>query len=325
VTFAADLWDRFWYEPVSASSICMFRIFFALLSVINALLYLPDFLVWFGDGGAAPLEVVSAYRPTVVRQALLWLHPSDRFYLLLIWLEIAASLLVLLGWRTKASLIVLWLVRLLLFHRNPALWHQVDILLRIYGTVLLFCPAGEMYSVDAVIRRRKDPSALPRLYPPWGQRLIQIKLSLIYGEAFLGKIVALFWLNGSAVYFATHFPDGARHPIPAFMDRLWVYQTLTYFTLAVEFSLFILIWVPRLRYPVLLAGTLFHLGIHWFLNLDLLEFGAMIAYLCFVAPRDMERAVSWAAGQLGGSDRLRGRSAGSKGAPPPGSEEEPHE
>ena len=118
-----------------------------------------------------------------------------------------------------------------------------------------------------------------------------MKLCLIYGEAFFGKIVATAWLNGSAVYFATHFPDGARYPVPALMDRLWVYQGLTYFTLLIEFSLTFLVWFRPLRYPVLLLGVLFHLGIHCFLNLDLLEFGAMIAFLCFVYPQDMERWV----------------------------------
>lgn len=271
----------------------MFRIFFGLLSLINALYYLPDFSIWYSAKGPTPLEAVATYIPSSTRHLLLAVSPPDGFYLVLLWLEIGCSVLVTLGLFTGPSLLALWLARLFLYTRNPALWHQVDILLRLYGTLLLFCPAGEMYSLDSLRKRRQNPGWGPRLFAPWAQRLIQLKLSLIYAEAFLGKIVALPWLDGSAVYFATHFMDGQRHLFPAFMDHLWVYRGLTYFTLLIEFSLMLLVWARPLRYPILVGGVLFHLGIDWFLHLDFLEYGAMLAYLTFIYPEDMERFTSW--------------------------------
>jgi hypothetical protein len=285
-------WGRFWFEPVSPSSICVFRVAFGVLSLLNSLLFLPDFMIWFSDGGAAPPGSVARVQPTLVLALLQRVHPGDGFYISLLLLEILGSGLVALGLFTKPSLLVVSLARLILHHRNPLLWHQVDILLRYYGPILLLCPCGEMYSLDRWLCRRGNPAAPLRHFAPWGQRMIELKLSLIYAEAFSGKIVGQSWLDGTAVYYATHFLEGVRHPVPAVMDHLVVYQALTYFTLAIEFSLAVLIWFPRLRYPILLGGLLFHLGIHAFISLDLLEPGVVIAYLCFVDPRDMERFVA---------------------------------
>ena len=271
----------------------VFRIAFGVLSLLNTLLFLPDFLVWFGQDGAASLSSVARLQSGVFLDLLLRWRPGDGFYLLLLGLELVASALTIVGFWTRSSLAVVCLTRLILYQRNPLFWHQVDILLRYYGPMLLLTPAsGEMYSVDAWLRRRANPEAPVRHFSPWPQRLIQVKLALIYLEAFLGKMAGKAWWDGSAVYYATHFTEGSRVSLPGFLDALWVYQALTYFTLAIEFCLFSLIWFPRWRYRVLLGGVLFHLGIHLFIALDLLEFGVLAAYLCFVYPGDMERWVN---------------------------------
>ena len=66
----------------------MFRIFFGLVSFLNALLYLPDFLIWFGAHGAAPLASIAQYHQSATSDALLWLNAGDGFYLTLIWTEV---------------------------------------------------------------------------------------------------------------------------------------------------------------------------------------------------------------------------------------------
>lgn len=285
-------WNRFWFQPISTSSISVFRIFFGILSGLSASFYLEDCQIWFGLDGPLPPETVSRHSPALLGDLILSLHWGSEVYLALLWIKILACLAVTLGMYTRTSLFILWLADILLYLRNPLFWHHGDTLLRVYGTVLLFCPAGEMYSVDSWRRRRDNPEQKPRYFAPWGQRLIQAKLSIVYVEAFFGKIVAPRWLDGSAVYYATHFPDGNRHPIPAWMDHLWVYHALTGSTLLIEFSLMALIWFRPLRYVVLAMGVLFHLGIHWFLHLDLLEFAAMLGFIAFIYPEDMESFVN---------------------------------
>lgn len=246
-------------------------------------------MMWYGADGVTPMSTVAQVRPVAINIVLRDLGLSDAFWWSVLWAHILLSLSVIFGFYTRTSMVLLYLSRLLLFHRNPFMPHQVDIFMRIYGFPLMFAPAGEMYSVDAWKKSQADPSWRPRHLAPWAQRMIQLQLTCIYAEAFLGKIVSKTWLSGDAVYYATHFYDGLRNTVPPWLDHLWVYEFMTYFTLGIEFSLCVLIWIPRLRYSVLVGGVLFHLGIHWLIHLDLLEFAAMFPFLCFVRPQDMER------------------------------------
>jgi hypothetical protein len=63
------------------------------------------------------------------------------------------------------------------------------------------------------------------------------------------------------------------------------------FTLLLEFSLGVLIWFRRLRYPLLLIGVLFHLCLEYALNLPMFEWDVLSAYVLFVDPADLERVL----------------------------------
>lgn len=285
------LWRRFWFEPISASSICLFRILFGLLTLINGIAYLPDLLVWFGAQGAAPIEAVYTVTDNPLTH---WLgaHPlSDATYMRLLYAQIAASCCLVVGLQSRLSLFVWWIIALILRARNPVMWHQCDVLLRLAAFPLLFAPLGARYSLDSLWRRGPDKFA------PWAQRLLQLQMCAIYLEGFFEKLSGLLWRDGIAVYYALHFPDGMRHPVPGWMDHEWIYNVLTYFTFVIELSLWFLIWFPPLRYVILVGGIVFHLGIQYFLHLDYLEFAIMIYYATFIPPEDLDRLGRWLQGR----------------------------
>lgn len=279
------LWKRFWFEPISPSSICLFRILFGALALVNAVSYLPDLPVWFGAQGAAPIEAVLSTTDNPLSH---WLaqHPlSDNTYLYFVYAQIVASGCLIVGLQSRLSLGVWWAVALLLRARNPVIWHQCDVLLRLAAFPLLFAPLSERFSLDSLPRR----GSRPEKFAPWAQRLIQLQMCAIYFEGFFEKLGGLLWRDGIAVYYALHFPDGMRHPVPAWMDQEWIYNILTYFTFYIEMSLWFLVWFPPLRYPILLGGVVFHLGIHYFLHLDYLEYAIMIYYATFIPPEHLDR------------------------------------
>lgn len=284
-------WNHFWFALASPSPICVFRIFVGVLALINTLLYVPDFFVWFGSDGAAPLDVIEATAPRYPFLPLYkWWMPDDAVFATLLFFRVMSAFFFMVGFHTRLNLFVYWLLALAFFQRNPIVWHQVDIVLRVWTLLLLFAPCGEMYSVDSFLRSRNaEEGSAPRMFAPWVQRLIQVQLTLIYMEAFWGKVAGPLWRNGTAVYYATHFADGMRRPMPHMFDHLWIYMALTYFTLFIEFSLFFFIWFKPLRYPVLLGGLFFHAGLHYFLHLDMLEYVVVIAYVCYLEPDDLER------------------------------------
>ena len=287
------LWKRFWFEPISPSSVCLFRILFGLLSLVNGIAYLPDLLGWFGAEGATPIQAVLSVSNNPMSH---WLaaHPlTDATYTSLLYTQIGASCCLILGLQSRLSLLVWWLVALVLRARNPVIWHQCDVLLRLAAFPLLFAPLSERYALDCWFR--KGPR--PEKFAPWAQRLLQLQMCAIYVEGFFEKLSGVLWKEGIAVYYALHFPDGMRHPVPGWMDHELIYNVLTYFTFVIELSLWFLIWFPPLRYVILAGGIVFHLGIQYFLHLDYLEYAIMIYYATFIPPEDLDRLVGWLRGK----------------------------
>ncbi|MFN8606366.1 MAG: HTTM domain-containing protein [Vulcanimicrobiota bacterium] len=284
-----SLWKRFWFEPLSPSSVCLFRILFGILALLNALAYLPDLMVWYGAEGAAPIESVQGLSSNPLTRWLM-AHPlADQTYTQLLYAQIGACVLLIVGFQSRLALLVWWLVELLLRARNPAFWHQCDVFLRLAAFPLLFTPLGERYSLDSLLAR----SNRPQTFAPWGQRLLQLQMCAIYLEGFSEKLAGPLWREGLAVYYALHFPDGMRHSVPGWMENEWVYAFLTYFTFVIELALWFLVWFPPLRYPILLGGIVFHLGIQYFLHLDYLEYSIMIYYAVFIPPEDLDRLGTW--------------------------------
>jgi hypothetical protein len=89
-----------------------------------------------------------------------------------------------------------------------------------------------------------------------------------------------------------------RFPVPTF-HHLFIYQTLTWMTLLIEFALGALVWFKELRYPVLLAGICLHLGIEYAMNIPLFELMAMATYINFVEPEDLTRMWDWTRNLMG--------------------------
>ncbi len=279
-----NLWDKVWFAPVSPSPICVLRIFYGILCVVDGLLFMPDFLVWFGPHGVLTAATV---RMSGSHPSLMVYHSfSEAETLAVLWCFLFFSVLVTIGLWTRLSMFMCWMLFVGFNARNPLMFHQVDNILRLIGFCLLFAPAGAMYSLDHWLACRNGVSAQPLLYAPWAQRLIQLQVVCIYFKAFWAKMLGSTWRDGTAVYYAVHCT--AKHPVPGFLDNVLFYKIATYYTLLVEGSMWTLIWVQPLTKLVLLAVTCLHLGIDWFINLDLLEWSVISTYVVFLKPREVE-------------------------------------
>jgi hypothetical protein len=87
-----------------------------------------------------------------------------------------------------------------------------------------------------------------------------------------------------------HLHSIARFPVPQWLQSPTILKLGGWFTLALEFSLGVLIWFRRFRYPLLLLGLMFHLGIEYALNLPMFSWDVITGYILFVDPADLD---SW--------------------------------
>jgi len=279
-------WDRFWFAPTSPSPVCLLRMFFGVLAFGQAVLMLPDVLTWYGHDGVLSIESARRLQNGPRLSLLLWLDPSNKVVTELLWLQMLASVAVLVGFLTRWSTLLVWLLVQAFALRNPLMHYEMDSFLRVFGFLLIFAPAGAMWSVDAYLKKRKQP-----LCAPWAQRLMQIQVTLFYWQSFWGKVPGKTWWDGTALYYITHTPDLVHHQIPSMLDRMWFYHTLTVLSLVTELLMWSLVWVKKTRYVVLLMGVMFHVIMQWLFNLDLSEFATLAGYIAFVDPVDIDRVI----------------------------------
>lgn len=276
------LWYRLLFEPVSPAPVCVFRILFGFLILLSYLLLYSDLSVWFGSNGMVSLQTAKAYTAFDRFSVFFFLPDTDASVFVVYSAVLLSAFAVMIGFRTRLSLIVLFLCLLSFNHRNPAIFHSGDSFLRVSCFLLIFAPCGKMFSFDS--RHCAYPEQWKILCSPFAQRLLQWQIAAIYCQTFSAKIQGETWRNGTAVYYTSHLEEFQKLPVPYLFDHLWTCQLLTWSTLAIECALWTLIWFKGCRYYVLLAGVLMHLGIDWSMNIPIFEYAMIVSFVNFVSP-----------------------------------------
>ncbi len=295
-------WNEFCFRPQPVIGLALFRVAWGLLLLANLGILSLDVLTWFGESGV--LSIVTGGRILAgPRLNLLQVLPAgDAWTLGVFALSVLAAVGLTLGAMTRTSAALVFVGLVSLHHRTPLILNGGDTLLRVVTFLLIFSPAGRAFSIDRLWRifQGRETASAP-VAAPWAQRLIQIQIAVMYVATFSWKVQGDAWVDGTAIYYASRLVEFYRFPVPILLDHLWIMQALTWGTLFVEFALGVLVWIRQLRYPVLLAGLLLHLGIEYMMNIPLFEWIAMACLLAFVEPRDARRTLQWIA------ERLRAR------------------
>jgi len=286
------LWDQFFFAPQSPLPIALFRILYGICVSATLILLHSDWLNWYGVRSWVSLSAVRQVEPGIRLNLFTVMPQDDRWIAAFFWVFLAYAVLLTLGLWTRLSSVAVFLCLTSIHQRNLLILHGGDAFLRIVGFFLIFAPAGAALSLDRLIRVRRGlegPEIKPRA--PWAQRMIQIELSLLYLTSFWWKMKGHTWLGGTALYYVTHLHSIARFPLPGWIQSAAILRIGSWFTLALEFSLGVLIWFRRFRYPVLLLGLLFHLSIEYALNLPMFSWDILTVYILFVDPSDLSDLV----------------------------------
>ena len=290
----ARAWSEFFFAPQPPQPVAVFRILYGLLIAANLVLLRPDWQTWFGPRALVTLQTQRMLEPgprinvfTILPQTAFW---TD----IVFWVLLACSLMLAIGFLTRANSIATWVLLASIHQRNLLITNSGDTILRAVGFFLMFAPAGAAYSVDRWLRRRRDkegPEIAPR--SPWAQRMIQIEVSLVYLMTFWNKSLGPAWIDGTALHYVNHLDQFRRFPVPAFFYDPLMVAAETWLTLAVEFALGVLVWFKELRYKVLLAGVILHLSLEYAMNVPLFQWIMLSTFVAFVYPADVIRAVEW--------------------------------
>jgi hypothetical protein len=245
--------------------------------------------VWFGKHGVLSPETLTNWDPIVKLNLFNMFDNADCWVASLMGIFILSSLCLLFGLATRVACLSVFVMLASLYHRNPYLFNSGDTYMRAIAFWLTFSACGSWLSIDSVLAKRS--ARLPGIagVPIWPLRLLQIQMCLVYAQAFVSKIGSPNWLNGTAVYYSLHLTDLKRFGYPSAFDQLPFYQLASWSTLAIEFSLFTLIWWKKARYVVLLLGIVQHILIEVYMNIPVFQWLMISSYVLFIDSKDLAK------------------------------------
>jgi hypothetical protein len=301
-----EVWNAFFFAEESPMPIALFRIIYGALVISTLLLLRPDWLAWYGRHAWISLPTEQMLEPGTRLNLFAIIPQSDAWIEAFFWIFLGSAALLTIGFLTRVNSVVVFLCLTSIQQRNLFITHGGDTFLRVAGFFLIFAPAGAALSADRLIRiwRGKEGAKI-RPHMPWAQRMIQFELSLMYFVTFCWKVEGITWVQGSALYFVYNLDELQRFPVPSWFLHPLILKLGSWFGLALEFSLGVLIWVKELRYYLLALGVMFHLFLEYSLNVPMFEWDVLSAYILFADAADIERAWNW----------LRDRAAAHAGQP----------
>ncbi|MCA9048516.1 MAG: HTTM domain-containing protein [Planctomycetaceae bacterium] len=303
---AADGWLRFWFTPADPLMLGVMRILVGWMLTYNLLAWSLHLSAFFGSDGLLPRNVIeNLYRGEPVFTFLLWV-PDE-------WLStvhvccIAVSVLFMLGVAARFTSVAAFLITISYSQRVPVANFGLDQILGMMCLYLSIGPSGECLSIDAWLRSRRqnDPgltsirsghAALTETSVRYSSsarialRLIQLHLCVIYLWAGFAKLKGVSWWTGEAMWLALANEEYQTMDLTWMAWVPWLPYLIAHVTIIWEVYFCVLVWVKPLRFPMLLMGTLMHLGIGAFLGMWTFGLIMTFAYLSFAdAPKWRQR------------------------------------
>ncbi|HEX3763804.1 MAG TPA: HTTM domain-containing protein [Kofleriaceae bacterium] len=289
--FAAG-WNDLFFATRDPRLASVLRIGYGALLLINLAVLAPDVGLWFSDAGLLPAadarEVVNEHAITVLG----WVGAAWWPWLCY-GVVVAAAALLTVGWHTRVQAVIVLIGLTSLQDRNYLIVDGEDTLFRLFAFYLALCPAGWAYSLDARRRRRRG-TAEPRdatrgplsIDPPpipWALRLFQIQISVVYLSSAIEKTLGHDWVAGTALYYVSRLDDAfGKFPLPGFVfETLWLTRLLSWSVLALEWTLPVLLWLPRTRRIAIVVAIGFHLAVEYSMNLFLFHWLMILGVLSF--------------------------------------------
>lgn len=153
--------------------------------------------------------------------------------------------------------------------------------------VLFYLIFADSYQYFVLFKKRQDEQGLIKitnLLSNLSALSIMLQLCFVYFTSALAKIHTDVWYNGEAVYYILlqeRFMGTVFNKI--LVKHEWFILSATYFTILFELLFPVLIWIKKIRTPLIIAGLLLHAGIYLFLMLYNFQIIFMLVYGLFLS------------------------------------------
>lgn len=274
--------DRLLFAPRSAWPVAIARVVIGVGVLGWALTMMLDVSTFMSDDGLVGPDFAST--------SFRWieLDSATSIWIALIVLALV-SIPIIIGMRPTVFLVIAFVLLVAVQRRTPVILNSGDIILRNLVLLLAFSPTGAALSFDRWRAHGRDALRTAPHVAPWGLRLVQLQMMLVYFFAFWGKSGEQ-WTEGTAVSTAFRLTDLQRFAPPGFLtDNLVIVGLLTWGTLIVELALAVLLWYKPARPALIVAGLALHLTIDTFVLVGFFGIAMTAGLMAFVDGDAVER------------------------------------
>jgi hypothetical protein len=283
-SIALRIYHFFLYEE-SSRKVALFRIFLGC-AVLLTILTWHDPRQLFTDAGLFPTDTMHALQDPL-RFSLFFFIRNPSIIVGCYYLLIVATLCFIFGIYSRLANLILYILLISFLARTPMLDYGGTNMLQIACFYSLFLHTDQAL-VPAWIPKRPSEKSVPG----WPMRMIQLQLGLVYLFAGIAKLQGVDWLHGSALYSIMMDPTFSFFNVQALARFPWIFNLMSYATLATELLFNFWIWIPSHRRIALAAVVIMHIGLILTMNVHYFSETMICTLSAFLSASEAEWVLS---------------------------------
>lgn len=261
--------------PVSARSFALFRILFALYSLVLIYQLHTSYPLYFDH---APPFATSLFPARLT---------------LLLWTMLNLFLLTGLFTRPVALANYVLVVIMTAFFANTSISSFNDDLLRIGSFMMIFLPVSRQCSADSLIKALTRENARQHTRYLYYLLFILITLGLLYFGSGVTKLFSPMWQKGLGLWTPAVMPHNKWNGLSFFVDQQWLMYGLNFFVIAFEILFPFLLFFKRTHWFLALTGIGFHAGIALLFPFTYISIGPIMFYSLFLPDSFWNKLGQW--------------------------------
>ena len=268
---------------IDLRSLALFRVFLAMLIIIDLLVRLSDLQAHYTDWGVLPRSIAIA-NSWAGSWSIHLMAGSKAGVGLLMGIHLFTAFFLLIGYKTRLMSILCCVLMMSLQTRNPMILSGADDTMRLLCIFGMFLPLGARFSIDRVLD--PSPQELPELLSSVASIAILTQVSLLYLFTFLFKWHPIWIEENTALYYMFHLDVFTNQFGQYLLQYPALLKTMTAFFVWCEFLCPLILWSPifttQTRFLAILLISSMQIGIAATMGIGVFPFISITALLLFI-------------------------------------------
>lgn len=274
--------DRLQSSSRASIYLSIFRLFICFHLFKRIVLYWPSLETLYGTNSFVVVNKHSVFSILNISIDLL-----RNNYELVIYLYLVLIVLYAFGVGKNLTALALFFMFALVQQMNPQVLNGGDNIMFFIMFYMVFADSYQKFSLSSLKLKGKYRE-LANLVTNLAVYSIMIHLCFAYFFSAIGKTNANAWYNGIAVYYTFSSERFMGTSFNQLLAQNGYFVTIaTYFTLLFEITFPFLIWVKKMRLPLIVSGISLHMGIYIFMMIHDFQFVFIMIYPFFFSNQEL--------------------------------------